>query len=112
MSSSFWYTTHVSKTALKKFPIDRITKLANLPLSAEQQAAQEAGLNSVLTYMDNIKALDLQKVPLTARVTEEENVLREDEVQPSLMQAEALTNAAEVHQGFFKVKAVLENREA
>jgi aspartyl/glutamyl-tRNA(Asn/Gln) amidotransferase C subunit len=61
--------------------------------------------------MDEIKNLDVDNIPETTRVTEEENIFREDVVEPSLSQADALKNAKNTRNGFFVVPYVFEKEE-
>ncbi len=89
--------------------IKHIAKLANLPLSDIELKKFTSQLTRVIDY--NISLLD--KVPTggvepTAHVSGAENILREDEVEPGLKTSEALANAKNVHNGFFKVKSILE----
>ncbi|HEX2517022.1 MAG TPA: Asp-tRNA(Asn)/Glu-tRNA(Gln) amidotransferase subunit GatC, partial [Chloroflexota bacterium] len=47
-------------------------------------------------------------IPPTAQVLDLRNVMRPDEVRPSLPQSEVLLNAPRAQDGFFRVQAVLE----
>lgn len=91
-----------------KIDINNLAILANLPLTKKQKEDLAPSLPSIISYMDEIKQLDVDSIPETTRVTEEENVLREDIVTPSLSQEEALQNAKETHNGFFVVPAILD----
>jgi aspartyl-tRNA(Asn)/glutamyl-tRNA(Gln) amidotransferase subunit C len=88
--------------------IKDLTKLANLVLTKKQEEELEKSIPSVLEYMDQINKLDVDDIPETTRVSEEENVLREDIVTPSLSQKDALKNAKQTRDGFFVVPYVLE----
>ena len=85
-----------------------LAKLANLNLSKKQEEDLEKSIPSVVDYMDEIKNLDVDDVTETTRVTEEENVLREDIVESSLSQEQALKNAKKTRNGFFVVPAIFE----
>lgn len=91
-----------------KIDVNHIAKLANLPLSKEEQKKFESQLSSVLEYVNKLKEIDTKNVELTSQVTGLENITREDEAKPSLSQEEALSNTKSNHNGFFKVKAILE----
>ncbi len=88
--------------------VKNLAKLANLTLTKEQEEELEKSIPTVVDYMDEIKNLDVDDIPETTRVTEEENVLREDVVQPSLSQKDVLKNAKNTRNGFFVVPAVLD----
>jgi aspartyl-tRNA(Asn)/glutamyl-tRNA(Gln) amidotransferase subunit C len=94
-------------------PIQHIAKLAHLQnLTPEQLQQYEANITSIMNHMQEVTQLDLSTVPETSRVIEEENILRDDMVKSSFTQSQALQNAKHTHEGFFKVPAVLEERDA
>ncbi len=102
----------MSKSGSAQLPIQHIAKLANLQLTDEQLKKFEQNLSSILDYMQEITKIDLSNVPATARVIDEENILREDEVESSLSQAEVLKNAPASHDGYFVVNAIFEDKGA
>jgi aspartyl-tRNA(Asn)/glutamyl-tRNA(Gln) amidotransferase subunit C len=55
--------------------------------------------------------LDTEDIPLTASVLPLSNVMREDAIGASLSQEDALANAPDVEDGFFRVPVVLEGEE-
>jgi len=85
-----------------------LSQLANLDLSDEQKKILEESVPAVIEHMEEIKHLDLSHVQQTNGVTEEENVYREDIVEPSLSQEEALKNGKSIYNGFFVVPYVFE----
>ena len=91
-----------------KINVKHLAKLANLELSKKQEEDLEKNTPAVITYMDEIKNLDVDGVAETTRVTEEENVWREDIVELSLSQADALRNAKKTRRGFFVVPGIFE----
>lgn len=88
--------------------VKQLAKLANVKLSDKQEKELENGISSVITYMDEIKNLDVENVAETSRVTEEENVFRADLIETSLTQEQALKNAKRTYNGFFVVPYVFE----
>lgn len=89
--------------------VKHIAKLANLPLRDTELKKFTVQLDQLINY--NISLLDKVQtdgVEPTAHVSGAENVLRDDEVEPGLAEPEALQNAKDTHNGFFKVKAILE----
>ncbi len=91
--------------------IKDLAKLANLNLTKDQENDLEKSIPKVITYMDEIKNLDVDNISETTRLTEEENIFREDIVEPSLSQEEALMNAKNTRDGFFVVPSVSEKEE-
>ncbi len=93
---------------LTKDQVKHVAKLANLPLTDEEVTKFEEQLSETLDYIDQLNEIDTTGVEPTSQVTGLENVLREDETKPSLSQDEALGNTKSKQNGFFKVKAILE----
>lgn len=91
-----------------KIDVAHIAKLANLPIKKEEIEKFEAQLSSILDYVRKLNEVDTPVVEETSQVTGLENVSRDDATTPSLSQQEALSNAKSTHNGFFKVKAILE----
>ena len=90
-----------------KIDIKHVAKLANLPLSKDEEGKLGKQLEETLKYIESLNEIDTKNVEPTDHVTGQENVLREDKTAPSLSQDEALSNAKSKHSGMFKVKAVL-----
>ncbi|MBI3093229.1 MAG: Asp-tRNA(Asn)/Glu-tRNA(Gln) amidotransferase subunit GatC [Candidatus Levybacteria bacterium] len=91
-----------------KINVSHIAKLANLSLKEEEKEKFEKQLSSILDYVKKLEEVDTSKVEPTPQVTGLENITREDQTTPSLSQEEALSNAKNKHNGFFKVKTILE----
>ena len=101
-----------------KINVFHIAKLANLPLTDEENQKFEKQLKETLEYIENLKEVDTKNVEPTSQVTGLENVTREDLAAPSLSQEEALSNSkpaspitsqrGSIHNGFIKVKAIFD----
>lgn len=92
-----------------KFDINHIAKLANLTLTEDEKKKLATQLEETIEYVKELDEVDTENVEPISQVTGLENVTREDEVKPSFTQAEALKNAKSTHNGFFKVKGILNN---
>jgi len=90
--------------------VEHVAKLARLELSEDEKGTFTRQLSAILTYMNQLKTLDTRGVEPTMTVLPTENVLRDDEVRPSLPQERALANAPEQADGFFRVPRILEDR--
>ncbi|MCU1374283.1 MAG: aspartyl/glutamyl-tRNA(Asn/Gln) amidotransferase subunit [Actinomycetia bacterium] len=94
---------------------DRITRddvahvatLARLEVSEDELDLFTGQLAAVLEHADDLASLDTAGVPPTAHPLPLENVLRPDEVRPSLDRDEVLSQAPDVEQHRFKVPPVL-----
>ena len=91
-----------------KISVPHIAKLANLPLTNEEENKFERQLEDTARYVEELGEVDTTDVEPTSQVTGLENVTREDTANPSLTQEQALSNAKSTHNGLFKVNAILE----
>lgn len=94
--------------ALSMDDVRKVALLARLRLSEDELARMQQQLSSILEYMQVLQEVDVTDVPPTAQVTDVVNVVRPDEVRPSLLLEEALANAPQREAGYFKVKPVFE----
>lgn len=95
---------------LTKDQVKHVAKLANLPLSDQEEEKYAQQLSKILEYVEQLNAVDTSNVEPTHSVTGLSNVMRADETEPSLSQEEALQNAKNKENGFFKVKAIFDER--
>ena len=89
--------------------VDHVARLARLALSDEERETMSAELTVILEHADKIQALDLDGIEPTAHAVALDNVLRKDEVTPSLLAEEALANAPEVEDGRFRGPRIVED---
>lgn len=89
--------------------VDHVARLARLDLSAEERARMQAELGAILDHAEKIQALDLDGIEPTSHAIPLRNVMRADEVTPSLPQEEALANAPEAEDGRFRVPKIIED---
>lgn len=92
---------------ISKDIIDSLSKLAKINLTKEQEEKYAGEFSSVIGYMDEIKNLNVENIPETSRVSDEGNVLRNDEIKPSLSQEQTLKNSKNTHNGYFLVPQIL-----
>ncbi len=89
--------------------VDHVARLARLDLTDEERERMRVELTHILEHAERIQALDLDGVPPTSHSVSIRNVMRPDEVTPSLEPAEALANAPEVEDGRIKVPRIIED---
>jgi aspartyl-tRNA(Asn)/glutamyl-tRNA(Gln) amidotransferase subunit C len=94
--------------ALDRKAVDHVARLARLALSDQERERMQVELTQILDHAARIQALDLDGVEPTSHALPLSNVMRSDDVTPSLNQEEALANAPEVEDGRFKVPRILE----
>lgn len=90
--------------------VRKVALLARLPLSEHELEQMQQQLSSILEYMQMLQEVDVTDVPPTAQVTDVVNIVRPDEVRPSLPRDEVLNNAPRQEAGFFQVKPVFEEQ--
>ena len=88
--------------------VRHVAELAKLRLT-ETEIEQYAGqLSAILEYAERLQEVDTSSVPPTPYILPLTNVMRDDVPEPSLTNAEALANAPDDEDGFFRVRAVFE----
>ena len=96
------------KKKLSSSEIKHVAILASLPLKEAELKKFSSQLSEVIDYnMSLLDKVDIKNTEPTAHVTGASNIQRPDETEPGLSQEEALQNSKSVHNGFFKVKAIL-----
>lgn len=93
---------------LTKDQVKHVAKLANLPLTEEEEEKYAEQLSKVLEYVDQLNKVDTSDVEPTFNVSGLNNVFREDETSACLSQEEALSNAPRKKDGMFETKGVFE----
>jgi aspartyl-tRNA(Asn)/glutamyl-tRNA(Gln) amidotransferase subunit C len=89
--------------AISRDEVLHVARLARLALTDEEVERLGAQLNAILEAVGKVAELDLDDVEPTAHPLELVNVWANDEPRPSLPVDEALANAPEREDGFFKV---------
>ena len=88
--------------------VERVAQLARLSFPEEELDKYTEDFNAFLAYADVLNQVDVEGIQPTAHVLPLQNVLRKDEVRPSLDRELALSNAPEQEDGYFKVPKVIE----
>lgn len=100
------YST-VEGVTMEKFDIDHVAWLARMDLSGEEKETFGRQLGQILEHAETISSVDTAGVPPTSHPIPVKNVMREDEVEPSLTQEEALSNAPRPEKGAFAVPRII-----
>ena len=90
------------------FDIKYVAHLARLKLTPEEETKLGAQLGHILGYIAKLKEVDVSKVEPTAHAFPLVNVMRADEVRPSLSRDEAMRNAPAKAGGLFVVPKIVE----
>lgn len=88
--------------------VDEIAHLARLEFNEETKPDILNDMNRMLDFMDKLNELDTDNVTPLIYMTDERNVLRQDEPEVSITQKEALKNAPKKDSDYFKAPKVIE----
>jgi aspartyl-tRNA(Asn)/glutamyl-tRNA(Gln) amidotransferase subunit C len=92
---------------LSRRDVEHVAHLARLGLSEAELSLLEGQLNHILDQYGILAQLDTDHIAPTAQTIEVENILREDEVRPSLDRDDILANAPEKRGDYFVVPPIL-----
>lgn len=98
----------MTNSQISDIDFSKLIQQANLVLSDDQKQSIQSQLGEALSAVDVLSELDTSSIQVTTSASGLTNVMREDLVTPSFTQAEALSNAAMAHNGFFVVPAIFE----
>ncbi len=87
--------------------IDKLANLARLEFNAEEKEEIKKDLQQMIGFIDKLNELDTTGVEPLLHMSENINVLREDEVQGTISREEAFRNAPLHDEQFFKVPKVI-----
>lgn len=87
--------------------IKKIAFLSRLEFNSQDLEKMNESMNSILTHMEELKQYDTDDVKPTAHAVEQFNVTRKDIPHKSLSNDEALSNAPEKEDGYFKVPQII-----
>ena len=93
---------------LNRKDVEHVALLSRLELSEKELDKFTGQLDAILEYIDVLNQVDTSAVEPMAHVLEIRNVMRADQVQPSLPREAALQNAPDAEDGFFKVPKIVE----
>ena len=91
-----------------EFDIKYVANLARIALTPEEVARLGSQLGDILGYVKKLEELDVSDVEPMSHAVPLDNVLRADEVQPSITNEEALANAPKKANGLFVVPKIVE----
>jgi aspartyl-tRNA(Asn)/glutamyl-tRNA(Gln) amidotransferase subunit C len=89
--------------AISRDEVLHVARLARLELTDDEVEKFTEQLSAILEAVAKVSELDLSDVEPTAHPLDIVNVWADDEPRPSLQAEEALANAPDRHDGFFKV---------
>ena len=88
--------------------VQKVAELARLQLSVDERERYAEQLSAVLGYFNMLNSLDTINVSPTSHSLMLQNVLREDQVQPSLSQQQVMNLAPELSGELVAIPRTLE----
>lgn len=94
---------------LTREDVQKVAHLARLALTEAEIDLYREQLSHVLDYVAGLEALDLEGIPPTAHAVALQNVVRADDIRPSLPPEVALSNARSTAAQQFLIQRVLDD---
>ncbi|MFZ2198601.1 MAG: Asp-tRNA(Asn)/Glu-tRNA(Gln) amidotransferase subunit GatC [Thermodesulfovibrionales bacterium] len=91
-----------------KISIEHLAQLARLSVSDNEKTLFADQIEGILSYMDKLNELDTSAVEPTSHVISLSNVAREDLLKDSLQRENALRNAPDRTDKFYRVPKIIE----
>ncbi len=88
--------------------VRKVARLARIEMPPERLDGLVRDLDRILSYVEKLGELDLSGVPPLSHGTGGQEVYREDVARDSLPRSEALANAPDSEDGFYRVPRVIE----
>ena len=87
--------------------VEKVAKLSMLKLTEEEKSIYGSQLGSILEYINKLNELDTSKIEPTSHVLALDNVSRDDTPGCSLDVEEALQNAPDRSENFYRVPRII-----
>lgn len=88
--------------------VEHIAALARVGLTPEELERMRDQLSDVLDHISMLQEVNTDDILPTAQVIQQQNVMRDDVVRPSLPREQVLLNAPDQEDGYLRVNAVLD----
>ncbi len=92
---------------ITKEEVEKLAHLARLEFNEEEKEKMVEDMDKILGFVEKINELDLEGVKPLVYMSEEENILRKDEIKQEVTKEEALKNAPDKDTDYFKVPKVV-----
>ena len=89
--------------------VEEVAHLARLEFDEAGKAEILNDMNRMLAFVDKLNEMDTTNVEPLIYMTDERNVMREDEPKQTLTQKDALKNAPKKDSDYFKVPKVIDH---
>lgn len=86
--------------------VKHVAKLANLPLTKDEEQKYSKQLSKILDYIDQLDKVDTKRIEPTYNVSGQQNIMAKDEVSGSLSKEDTVKNGSNSKNGYFVTKGV------
>ncbi|MFD1360799.1 Asp-tRNA(Asn)/Glu-tRNA(Gln) amidotransferase subunit GatC [Lentibacillus salinarum] len=93
---------------ISKDQVKHVANLARLAITEEEADMFTDHLSSIIQYAEQLNELDTDNVEPTTHVLDLKNVLREDKPKEWISKEDAMKNAPDEQEGYFRVPSILE----
>ena len=90
--------------------VDKLADLAKLEFDDASKQEIIKDLNRIVTFIEKLNELDTSSVEPLIYLTDETNVMREDEVKQEITQKDALKNAPKKDSDYIKAPKVIDKK--
>jgi aspartyl-tRNA(Asn)/glutamyl-tRNA(Gln) amidotransferase subunit C len=90
--------------------VNKLAHLSRLQFNEREKTEIKKDLQNMIGFVEKLNELDLENVDPLLHVSDEVNVLREDEIKDSISRSAALKNAPLHDEQFFKVPKVIKKQ--
>jgi aspartyl-tRNA(Asn)/glutamyl-tRNA(Gln) amidotransferase subunit C len=102
MSGGSGETGYSVNTKADKETVKKVAEIARITISEEEVKEFSKDMESILDAFKDLQKIDTTNVKPTFQPLETKNVMRDDEIEASLDQMDALKNAKQKEKGYFK----------
>ncbi len=96
--------------SVTKKDVEKIAELTRLKFNENELDSFTDEMNKILSYVEKLNELNTENVEPLSHPNEDSNVFRDDVLKPSISTEEALKNAPDRDDKFFKVPKVIHDR--
>ena len=93
---------------ISKEQVKHIAMLARIELNEDEIELYQEQLSKILDYVEKLNEIDTTEIEPTSHVINLSNVFREDRIKSWLSRDEALKNAPDATDKFFRVPKIIE----
>lgn len=97
--------------SVTKKDVEKIAELARLKFDENELNDFTIEMNKILSYVEKLNELNTDNVEPLSHPNEASNVFRDDVLNPSVSTEEALKNAPDKDEKFFKVPKVIQDKK-